>query len=664
MKTAPITPARIAFDATDDEAHAVRDALAQARDVFLGGNGLPGRWAGRERFVICETGFGMGHNFLATWAAWRADPARCERLVFISVELHPPTPWDLERAHAVSLTDAVDAVDAALPPLAELLRAAWPPATPTLHPIDFEQGRVRLLLALGDVRQLLPQLMAQVDAFFLDGVAPRFDPTEWRADVLKQLGRLAGPGATVASWSTAASVQAGLLTAGFEVETVQRPSLQREMTLARHAPRHRPAPLAGGLQATASTGAARAALVVGAGLAGCAAAWALAREGWHVTVLDREATPAQATSGNAVGLFHGAVHAGDGPHARLHRAAALRAARVLRPWMASGRVRGQIDGLMRLDPGPFDAATGAYASGHARFIGQHEARTLTGVSVEGGGWWFCEGGWVVPGDFCRALLEDSGAHFIGQADVEQIEHRDGRWHALDARGATLGVAPVMVLANALQIPRLLGGDMAEALGGLTAARGQVTGIPVHAWPHGAAVPRVPISGAGYVVAAKGAPLWCGATTQAGDADSAVRDTDHRHNLAQLAALLGDRRIAEMPIEGLTGRVGWRAVTPDRLPWVGAVPDLAACATASRVDRVRDVPRLRDAAGGLHVLGALGSRGITWAVLCGELLASWATGSPCPVEADLRDALDPARRLVAQRRGHAAAAAQHRDRIDS
>ena len=70
--------------------------------MFVAGNGLPGRWQGRERFVVLETGFGLGNNFLATWDAWRQDPARCERLVFVSVEKHPLRRDDLARVHAGS----------------------------------------------------------------------------------------------------------------------------------------------------------------------------------------------------------------------------------------------------------------------------------------------------------------------------------------------------------------------------------------------------------------------------------------------------------------------------------------------------------------------------------------------------------------------------------
>src|SRR5260363_182950 len=49
-------------------------------DVYLNGNGLPERWRARRVFTIVETGFGLGLNFISTWALWRNDPARCNRL--------------------------------------------------------------------------------------------------------------------------------------------------------------------------------------------------------------------------------------------------------------------------------------------------------------------------------------------------------------------------------------------------------------------------------------------------------------------------------------------------------------------------------------------------------------------------------------------------------
>lgn len=640
MKTEPIVTGRIEVTADglprsaefDDVYHAAVGALAQARHVFLAGNGLPARWAGRERFVILETGFGLGNNFLAAWDAWRRDPQRCERLWFLSIDKHPPTRTDLERLHA----------DSALPELARQLIQAWPVPTPNLHPIDFEAGRVRLLLGLGDVAALLPHLLAAVDAFFLDGFAPARNPAMWTPSVIKQFGRLAAPQASAATWSAARGVRDSLTSAGFEPQIAAGFGGKRDMTVATYAPRHRSAPRPGGLMEHRGP---REALVVGGGLAGCAAAWGLGRQGWQVTVLDRAAAPAQATSGNPAGLFHGAVHGDDGPHARLHRAAALLTERVLRPWIASGRVRGQIDGLLRLGAASTDTV---WPSDYVAAVDADAARVRSGVAVPEGGWWFPGGGWLVPGDYARALLEDGAGRFVGAAEVARIERHDGRWHALDAQDRSLAAAPVMVLATAHELPRLLDAASAAVLDPLAAVRGQITGVPAGLGPS----PRVPVAGAGYLLPVIDGRLWCGSTTQAGDPDPALRDADHRHNLNQLARLTGHEALSLMPLDDVAGRVGWRAVTPDRLPWVGALPDPAACTASSRADRVRLLPRQRDAQGGLHVLGGLGSRGITWAALCGELLASWVSGSPCPVEADLRDALDPARGWIARLRHRA------------
>lgn len=67
--------------------------------MFYRGNQIPARWANRDSFVIVETGFGLGLNFLTTWATWLAqtDDERCKRLHFVSVEKHPLLKADLIR---------------------------------------------------------------------------------------------------------------------------------------------------------------------------------------------------------------------------------------------------------------------------------------------------------------------------------------------------------------------------------------------------------------------------------------------------------------------------------------------------------------------------------------------------------------------------------------
>src|SRR3546814_11790197 len=93
----PLVPPAAGFNADGrfssasygDVYHSQSGALGQAEHVFLRGNGLPQRWRGRQGFTVCETGFGLGLNFLALWHAWRNDPARPRRLHMLSIEAHP-----------------------------------------------------------------------------------------------------------------------------------------------------------------------------------------------------------------------------------------------------------------------------------------------------------------------------------------------------------------------------------------------------------------------------------------------------------------------------------------------------------------------------------------------------------------------------------------------
>lgn len=654
MKTEPIRPARIVFDdhgvpfAPDfaDTYHPRAGGLAQARHVFLNGNGLPERWQGRDHFVVLETGFGLGNNFLATWAAWRSDPQRCRHLTFISIEKHPPGADDLARVHR----------EHAHPALCAQLLARWPPLTPNLHSLDFDAGRVTLVLALGDATVMLRHLVAQVDAFYLDGFSPAENPAMWSAPLLAAIGRLAAPGATAATWSIARPVRDGLRTAGFEVGSAPGFSARREMTVARHAPAFTPRG-SPALDWAALARRPREALVIGAGLAGCATARALARRGWHCTVIDRHDTVAREASGNAGGLFHGVVHSHDGAHARFNRAAAL----DLVPWLAELRqahaIAGQTDGLLRLDDAPAEqlAATVAQLglpSDYVQALAAGQAGRRAGLPLQQAAWYYPCGGWLAPAELAAALLADasSGVRWLGARTVARLEAGGNDpdqpvWQALDADGQLVAQAAVVVLANSHAALTLAGLPPTLA----SAVRGQTTRLPADT--AGLRLARVPVAGAGYVLPPHEGWVLCGATHDADDLDPQVRDTDHAHNLTQLTRLTGQ---APTPAR-YDGRVGWRCSTPDRLPLIGAVPDLARLQTATglRLDQPRLLPRRP----GLYVFSGLGSRGIAWANLGARLIAHWVDGAPCPVEADLRDAVDVARYLSkAARRSTSARAA--------
>ncbi|NDY89787.1 FAD-dependent 5-carboxymethylaminomethyl-2-thiouridine(34) oxidoreductase MnmC [Ideonella livida] len=684
MQTHPIQPAQVAFDdpahggtpyAPDfgDVYHAKAGAFAQARQVFLGGNGLPARWAGRERFVIAETGFGLGNNFLATWQAWREDPQRPARLVFLSVEKHPLRAADLERAHAHSPA----------PALAHALQAQWPPLTHDLHTLTFDGGAVTLLLALGDAHTWLPQWVAEVDAFYLDGFAPAANARMWDARLLQACGRLAAPDATAATWSAARAVRDGLSAAGFEVRRVPGFGGKRDMTVAGR--RARDIPLAHrvppGRWSAAHTGRpARHALVIGAGLAGASAARALAAQGLRVTVLERCAGAARETSGNPAGIFHPVVHAHDGAHAQLLRAGARRTCQLLRTALAEGApLPGEAHGLLRgtqaadegeTDPhGPPGAdplpgmealiARHGLPADWVQALAQPQASALADQPLAGPAWHFQDAGWVSPAVLVHHWLSLPGVTLRTGAEVAALHppSPDGEsngtptgWQARDAQGAVLAQADVVVLANARGLAPLLHALLPDVEGWPWGqSRGQVSW-----WPQEAAsavsLPTLsrPLASGGYALAlppALGGGLLCGATNQREDDDPQVRVADHARNLDRLGELLAAplpqaQREAALAA-GPRGKVGWRLMVDDRLPLMGPVPLPARTLSAQgarRLEQPRFVPRQP----GLYLLSALGSRGLTVAPLLGEALAACITGAPNPLPADLLDAVDPAR----------------------
>ncbi len=628
MKTEPILPARVDFsDAAAPQApdfgdvyHARAGAWGQARHVFLGGNGLPGRWAGRPRFVILEAGFGLGNNFLATWAAWRDDPARCERLVFISVEKHPLRQADMRQAHAASPA----------PALAAQLIDAWPPLTHNLHTLSFENGQVELLLALGDLRAWLPELVAEVDAFYLDGFSPARNPDMWDRYAFKALARLAAGDATAATWSRAPCVLDALAAAGFEASKAPGFAKKGRMTVARFAPHHRPPRPPGRLALAPQAGEA---LIIGAGLAGAACAWALQRQGIRCTVLDGHAAPAQGSSGNPGGLFHGTLNPDDGLHARFNRAAALATRRVLAelpalPWLQQGLLRLEFG----RDPAQMQSLIDRLGlpEDYVQALDAAAAECKAGIKHGQPAWFYPGGGALPPPAFVQALL--GPARLLMGSAVDRIAHDGSAWQAFDARGRLLGEAPALVLAAGQHSQALLA--KLGALLPLTVQRGQLSHL---AATH--PLPLMPLAGAGYALADGAGGLWCGATSQDGDPDASRRAANHAHNLAQWAALA---HMDAVPSSAPTGRVGWRLLAPDRLPVVGGLPQPGY---EGRADQVRFLPRLP----GLAVCTALASRGISWAALCGQVLAARLSGAPVPLESSLLDAIDGARFQVREHR---------------
>lgn len=614
---------------------------------FLGGNGLPGAWQGKRAFTIVETGFGQGLNFLATWAAWRDDPQRCARLDFVSIEKHPFDRAGLSIVHPAS---------GALAPLAEMLRQSWPVPVPGVHRLSFDDGRVTLTLLLGDAMETLPQLSCAADAFYLDGFSPAKNPDLWQPRVFKQLARVARAGATLATYTAAGFVRRGLQEAGFEVRKAPGFGSKRDMTVAQF-PTHwrtRRGP------AEAPAWSERHAIILGAGLAGCSVAERLASRGWRITLIDENHGPARGTSAHRAAAMHPHVSIDDSVLSRLSRAGNLLARRHWDALDRAGFATGfQRTGVLQLAEDADDATeqqrivqTLGYPTDYIDWLTGEQAAERVGASVPQGGWWFAQAGWVAPPDICRANLAAAGAAVDARwnTHVESLRQDGEQWQALDAQGAVIASAPVIVLANSLGAARLAPLNSAS----LRPVRGQLTDVPAAGLGAGLAWPKAVVCGDGYLLPAEpGArSVRIGSSFQPGESDLTERAADHAANLRRLAGLQPQQSgaLAKFDPAQLQGYVGVRCVSANRLPLIGPLVDEAA-ATAPGF-RLRgphaQLPRLA----GLYAALAYGSRGLTWSVLGAELLAAQIDGGPLPLESDLAAALDPGRFVLrALQHGH-------------
>ncbi|TAJ64275.1 tRNA (5-methylaminomethyl-2-thiouridine)(34)-methyltransferase MnmD, partial [Brevundimonas sp.] len=313
----------------DDVYFSREDGLAETRAVFLAGCGLPGGWAGRERFTVAELGFGTGLNIAALLDLWRREGSPGGRLHLFSIEGFP-----LAREEAARALSAWPELAEA----AEALLAVWPEPRPGFHRLDLPAFNAVLDLAVGEVDRALAQWTGRADAWFLDGFAPSSNPAMWSDAVMDAIAARSAPGARVATFTVAGSVRRALGERGFEV--AKRPGHGRK--------RER---LEAWLPAAADEAAAVPSVaVVGAGIAGAALARAFADTGLRATVIEAD-RPGAGASGFPAALVTPRLDAGDSGIAALF-AQALERARTL-----YAAVPGAIlaEGVLQLEQQPRDA---------------------------------------------------------------------------------------------------------------------------------------------------------------------------------------------------------------------------------------------------------------------------------------------------------------------
>lgn len=612
--------------------------LAAARQVFLTGNRLPQAWRDRDLFVIGETGFGSGLNFLATWQLWRETAPPSSRLHYLSVEGFP-----LSREQLLHCLTPCSELTTLTKELAEV----YPPVHEGFHRVWLDNGRVALTLLVGDAATVLGEAEAQVNAWFLDGFAPARNPAMWSPEVFAEIARLSAPEASLATFTAAEAVHQGLKDVGFLVRTEPGfGSSKARLTGDFYGPA-KPSRTPPWYAMPVPISASGRIAILGAGIAGCAVAEALARRNRPTVLLDRHPGLAAEASGNPSALVaarpqHDDTDGGDF-HDRAYRMALAAITRSGAAWEPCGALRLNTEHRGHKTPSPdFVAHSTLWPDATARLTAK-AASDRAGVALGTPALWIADAGLVDPVAYAAALASPTETAFSRIA--ASLTHADGQWRITGASGDLIAQAETVVLTAAQATAAF---EPASWLP-LKPILGQLSMVPET--PVSAHLATAVIWG-GYLTPTRDGHHILGATHARSGFNPLAwpQPVTHQAHKQNHQALPPAIRSMLMPPEtgDWQGRAAVRCATPDHLPAVGPVVKEREFLDA--FDRLRHGPRGIFPTNppyhrGLYVMTGLGSRGIMTAVLAAELMVSQMLGEPWPVERRIALALSPSRFLV-------------------
>lgn len=649
----------------DDVYFSKNSGIDETRFVFLKHNDLPERWKDLPPgavFTIAETGFGTGLNFLAAWQAWRDHAPANATLHFISVEKFPLSRDDLARALSLwpELNDLASA----------LLRQYPPVDAAGFHRLNF--GSVQLTLiyddALAGFSQLLPIVQpgpnvavqecgfgpysgkGLVDAWFLDGFAPAKNPDLWTPELFQLLARLSRPGATFATFTAAGIVRRGLLAEGFQVNKVPGYGTKREMLHGMIADTQAAKPVEGKhdfswhLVETKGTPPKHVA-VIGAGMAGCHTAWALAQKGVQVTLIE-QAEPGAGASGNPMGVLYSRLSHTTGRLSDFNLTAYLYACRFYHQEGFFQSV-GDSCGVLQLPENPEHetqlrqiAELMLQSPEIARWLEPEEASNIAGVPLSKGALYLPQAGWLSPPQLCRALANHPNIRLLTGTRVQEIRQSTNGWELLGDTDEVISACEAAVIACAYS-----SSQFAQSMHlPLKKIRGQVSLAPA---TQTSATLKTVLCGEGYIAPAVDGQHCMGASFVLRTEETEPSWQEHEgnlHNVAELSPALNGLVVEDLH----QARVSFRCTTPDYLPITGPLAD--ADTMAERFARLRQNAKANvDQPGGyypgLFINVGHGSRGLAYTPLCAELLACLITAQPLPLPREQILSLHPARFLI-------------------
>lgn len=657
-------------DHFDDVYFSNDSGIDETQHVFVAGNDLAERWQQwpNPTFVIAETGFGTGLNFLVAMRCFNefraANPDHpLKRLYFITTEKFPLPQQDMQRA--------LEAFPA-LKDEAQALASLYPMGLEGCHRLHFDNHSTTLDLWIGDVHELLPQWHSPVngliDAWFLDGFAPSKNPDMWTDALFSQMARLSKTGTTFGTFTAAGIVKRGLAGVGFTIKKRNGFGRKRDMLTGvfdqdNENVQHKLRLPAGPYYRYANDSLDKTSkvAVVGSGLAAATACLALVKRGINTTLYFNGDTLASGASGNPQGGFYPQLHSEASIASRIQAHSFLYARQAYDHTIEHVKACGLADvahdfcGVIQLS---FNdkvaerqnklAAADVWPEALIKPVDSKEVSDIANLPLPYSGLYIGLGGWLSPPQLVTAMIEEAlqsgkltlkpNHTYVSHEAVETTKQRVRiRFNLGSAESEEVITADHLILALGAGAVNASDFDSLS----LRPVRGQVEAIPT----------QMPIEQLNTVLCHKGymTPVFegrhaLGSTYVKNDLSTDVRGDETEMNLATHEQALANTDIVQSLQHDGKARAATRLGSPDHQPVVGALHNFDSLKehyTMLGVGKpLTSAPVLPSSV--VSTLTCLGSRGLTTAPLMAEVLVSSLCKEPLPLSNDLLNAVNTSR----------------------
>lgn len=381
--------------------------------------------------------------------------------------------------------------------------------------------------------------------------------------------------------------------------------------------------------------------MIGAGIAGCSTAYALAKRGINVTLIERHEHIAQEASGNPVGMLYPKFNSGTNVLSSIAQHGFSYSLSLLRQLSTDQEIY-QLCGQIQLAYNQREKERQALLLTRSEQI--HDVQPLTAteaskianIALAHSGLYIAESGWVKPQLFCRALIQSNLINTLIATSAIRIKQTENHWQVILEQAASLE-ADIVVMANANDITQF---EQSKNIP-ITPVRGQINFFPMNTVSQ--QIETILCSDHFMSPAIDGLHS-IGTSYAANDMNPALSVVDTDTNIQALKKI-SPTLFSQIDTNKIIGRVAWRSATRDYIPLAGQLIDENTL--KERAPRYNDKPSDLPWLKGLYINAGHGSKGLITAPLCGEIIARLINQESSEIDPALLSALNPSRFLLRQ-----------------